>query len=287
MGKFYDSIPDDLASWAMRQPVFFTASAPLNGRHVNISPKGLPSATMKILSPTSVAYLDATGSGCETIAHIYENARVTLMFCSFGTTPRILRFFCTGRVVEWDSPEFDVLLEKMGKARIQGARGVIVLDVLEVCIYTIPFPSLISSPVQVLTKPPKVQTSCGYGVPRLSRNISCDVGKTPEAAFEDRETMGHWTSNKADKNELLLYQQKNNTRSLDGLLGLRTARRGNGERLWLGDVGAYVHRVTAPRESVFVGMFLGIMLVFLAQLGAGVLRSIGIETGPELAAQGI
>lgn len=104
MPKFYDSISNHLADWAMRQPVFFTASAPLIGRHVNISPKGMPSATMKILSPNSLAYIDATGSGSETIAHIYENGRVTIMFCSFGATPRIMRFFCTGRVVEWDRP---------------------------------------------------------------------------------------------------------------------------------------------------------------------------------------
>jgi hypothetical protein len=133
MPKFYSSISDDLAAWAMRQPVFFTASAPLTGRHVNISPKGIPSSTLSILSPASVAYVDATGSGCETIAHVYENARVTLMFCSFGATPRIMRFFCTGRVVEWDRPEFESLLERMGKMRIQGARAVILLDVFKVC----------------------------------------------------------------------------------------------------------------------------------------------------------
>lgn len=132
MPKFYSSISDDLADWAMRQPVFFIASAPLTGDHVNISPKGLPSATLKILSPNSLAYIDATGSGSETIAHIYENGRATIMFCSFGATPRIMRFFCKGRVVEWDQPEFEVLLEKMGKARIPSARAVILLDVFKV-----------------------------------------------------------------------------------------------------------------------------------------------------------
>jgi hypothetical protein len=253
MPKFYDSIPADLADWAMRQPVFFTASAPLAGRHVNISPKGIPSATLKILSPNSVAYVDATGSGSETIAHIYENGRVTLMFCSFGATPRIMRFFCTGRVVEWDQPEFETLLQEMGKEKVVSARAVIVLDVF------------------------KVQTSCGYGVPRISSNISCDVGKASEMAFEDRETIGHWGANKVEKNELLPYQEKNNAYSLDGLTGLRTARRGIGESLWLGDTKARMRRILAPRESVVTGVFLGIMLVLLVQFMAVALNGTGIE----------
>jgi Pyridoxamine 5'-phosphate oxidase len=134
MPKFFDSISDDLANWATRQPVFFTASAPLTGRHVNISPKGRPSATLAVLSPNSVAYIDATGSGSETIAHIYENGRVTVMFCSFGATPRILRFFCTGRVIEWDQTEFEIMLEKMGKQRFPAARAVILLDVFKVSL---------------------------------------------------------------------------------------------------------------------------------------------------------
>jgi hypothetical protein len=132
MPKFYDSLSDDLAAWACKQPVFFTASAPLAGKHVHISPKGLPSSTFAIFSPNSAAYVDATGSGSETISHVYENGRVTIMFCSFGKTPRIMRFFCKGRVVEWDQPEFEVLLTKMGKKRIEGARAVIMLAVFKV-----------------------------------------------------------------------------------------------------------------------------------------------------------
>jgi hypothetical protein len=99
------------------------------------------------------------------------------------------------------------------------------------------------------------------------------VGKSPESAFEDRETIGHWAANKVEKNELLPYQEKNNTRSLDGLVGLRTARRGIGERLWIGDVRAYARRVLAARESVLVGVVLGVFLVLLVQLGVGVVRN--------------
>lgn len=124
----------------------------------------------------------------------------------------------------------------------------------------------------------KVQTSCGYGVPRLSRNTSsCDVGKAPETAFEDRETLGHWGVNKVEKNELLPYQESNNTRSLDGLVALRTARMGNGERMWFGDAKARTKRILAPKDSVIAGIFIGILLVLLAQFGVGVLGRYPVE----------
>lgn len=120
---------------ALEQQVFFTASAPLAGRHVNISPKGLPSSTFTIFDPNHAAYVDGTGSGCETISHVYENGRITIMFCSFLTMPRIMRFFCMGKIVEWDQPEFEPLIRKMGKESIQGARAIILLDVFKVGIH--------------------------------------------------------------------------------------------------------------------------------------------------------
>ena len=99
MVHFYDKIEPNLEEWAMKQAVFFTASAPLRGRHINGSPKGLPATSCSILNPNLCAYVDATGSGIETVSHIQENGRVTIMFCSFETSPRIMRFFCTGRVI--------------------------------------------------------------------------------------------------------------------------------------------------------------------------------------------
>ncbi|MDI1486633.1 MAG: sporulation-induced protein [Ramalina farinacea] len=83
---------------ALAQPLFFTASAPLHNpyTHVNVSPKGLPAASLSVFDPNHAAYVDGTGSGCETIAHAYENGRVTVMFCSFEKNPRILRWFCGG-----------------------------------------------------------------------------------------------------------------------------------------------------------------------------------------------
>lgn len=123
----------------------------------------------------------------------------------------------------------------------------------------------------------KVQTSCGYGVPRLSRHTSCDLGKAPETAFEDRDTISHWGAKKVEKNELIHYQESCNTRSLDGLLALNTARRGSGERMWLTDIKARANRILTPKESVVTGMFIGILLVLLAQLGVGVLKRYSVE----------
>ena len=129
MGQFYEAISDDHAEWALKQQVFFIASAPLVGDHVNLSPKGLPMSTLHVFDGNNVAYMDATGSGIETVSHIYENGRATIMFCSFGKSPRIMRWFCTGRVVEWDQPEFEELLKKMNKAKIAGARAIIMRHV--------------------------------------------------------------------------------------------------------------------------------------------------------------
>ncbi|KAG9234288.1 pyridoxamine phosphate oxidase [Amylocarpus encephaloides] len=237
MVKFYPSLSHDLQTWALAQPIFFISSAPLTGSHVNLSPKGLPSTTFTIFSPTSCGYIDATGSGAETISHLYENRRATIMFCSFSASPRILRLFCTGRVVEWDRPEFDALLSKMGKRRIDGARAVLVFDIF------------------------KVQTSCGYGVPKISSSPQGDEGR----AFEDRETLGHWASVKVERNEIAAYQVMNNACSLDGLPGLKSARRDGGEVLAVGDVMAGGRRVWGQKGALGVGLAIGMAVVLLAQ----------------------
>ncbi|KAI1633048.1 pyridoxamine phosphate oxidase family protein [Biscogniauxia mediterranea] len=133
MPQFYDSFPPRLQEWALQQSVFFTASAPLRGRHVNLSPKGRPAATFAVLGASRAAYLDLSGSGAETISHVYENGRVTVMFCSFAGPPRILRLFCTGRVVECDDvPRFERVVGEMGKGNVVGTRAVIVLDIWKV-----------------------------------------------------------------------------------------------------------------------------------------------------------
>src|ERR671927_1519199 len=96
MGRLYDFLTPELIAWIERQHLFFTATAPDDG-HVNCSPKGLD--TLRILGPRTVVYLDLTGSGVETIAHLRDNGRIVLMFCAFQGPPKILRLHGTGRVV--------------------------------------------------------------------------------------------------------------------------------------------------------------------------------------------
>ncbi|KAL7276620.1 hypothetical protein RUND412_000386 [Rhizina undulata] len=236
MVSFYDSLSPDLIEWCLRQSIFWTASAPLVGKHVNVSPKGLPSSSFSILGPNQAAYLDATGSGSETISHIYENGRVTVLFNSFEKSPRILRLFCTGKVVEWDHAEFPVWIEKMGKDKeLKGARAVILLDIF------------------------KVQTSCGFGVPILTISPGETEEKgVPKAVFEDRSTINKWAEHKIVEDKLIAYRAEWNRDSLDGLPGIRAARRANGERfLWIGDSKAWVGRVLQTWDVLAVGMFVG------------------------------
>src|SRR4051812_11966021 len=97
MGRTYDGIDDALADWLGRQPLWFVATAPLDAAgHINLSPRGHD--TFSILGPHRVAWVDYTGSGIETIAHLRENGRICLMFCSFDTRPKIVRLHGRGRV---------------------------------------------------------------------------------------------------------------------------------------------------------------------------------------------
>ena len=143
MPQFFDALSDSLRDWALKQQVFFIASAPRYGKHVNVSPKGLPASTFTVLDPNTACYIDATGSGAETIAHLYETGRATVMFCSFDKNPRIMRLFCTGRVIEFDRPGYQSYLDKMGLQHVTGARAVILLDIFKVSFklrhpYTLP-----------------------------------------------------------------------------------------------------------------------------------------------------
>src|SRR5580700_2518990 len=109
MGKIFDDINEQLERWIYKQPMFFVGSAPLDeDGHVNVSPKG-PIDSLRVLTPTTVAYLDMVGSGAETIAHVRENGRIVIMFCAFEGPPRILRLHGRGHVVEPLDPGFDAL----------------------------------------------------------------------------------------------------------------------------------------------------------------------------------
>lgn len=252
--KLQPSLPQNLAEWAERQPVFFTGSAATHGAHINVSPKGL-SAHFAVLGPNKCAYIDRTGSGCETIAHSYENGRICLMFMSFGDTPRIMRLFCRSTVVEWDQPQFQDLVRAVSRGKrdaFDGARAVIVCDIWE------------------------VQTSCGYGVPRVKKALYRPGHEEEDApqptveeilregkessgrldeldVFEDRPTLDKWAGGKVEDNQVQDYHLKNNVYSMDGLPGLRTARRGVGQKLLVTEVLARTKRVAAEQEALAVG----------------------------------
>ena len=147
MAKVFDGITDHIRDWVSRQAMFFVATAPLAADgHVNVSPKG-PIGSLAVVDDHTLAYLDVSGSGAETIAHVRENGRIVVMLCAFAGPPRIVRFHGTGRVVRWDEPEFDSWLERCGfdDASIPEARrAVVVVDVK------------------------RVSDSCGYGVPLMT-----------------------------------------------------------------------------------------------------------------------
>jgi hypothetical protein len=176
MAKLYDQITDRLAEFIQAQPLFFVASAPLAADgHVNLSPKGLD--CLRILSPTQVAYLDLTGSGNETSAHIQENGRITLMFCAFNGPPNILRLYGQGRTILPGTAEWETLRPLFPEH--PGARQIVVADIS------------------------RVQTSCGYAVPLMDL-----VGQ--------RDTLVRWAEAKGD-HELDAYRQEKNLCSIDGL----------------------------------------------------------------------
>ncbi|KKA29738.1 hypothetical protein TD95_003888 [Thielaviopsis punctulata] len=233
--------------WGPRRLGSETASAPLSGRHINVSPKGLD-AHFRALSPTQVAYIDRTGSGCETISHAYEpgNGRLTIAFISFGRAPRILRLFSTATVVEWDSPQFDSLVRQIagGKRSVyDGARAVIVCNVF------------------------KVQTSCGFGVPMVRPELYAgekeEDNQDERSVFMDRSTLDSWIAKKVASNQALQYQADNNVYSLDGLPGLKTARRAVGENIRLKTFCTRVSGALSQTPGMIVGFLLGVLFSFV------------------------
>jgi hypothetical protein len=177
MARTYDAITDELRAFIEAQQIFFVASAPIGADgHVNLSPKGLEA--LRVLGPHRVAYLDLTGSGNETSAHLAENGRITLLFCAFGGPPNILRLYGRGEVALPGSPLSDELRPRFGDS--PGARQIIVATIA------------------------RVQTSCGFGVPRYDY-----VGQ--------RDTLARWADAKGEEG-LAAYRAEKNARSIDGLV---------------------------------------------------------------------
>lgn len=182
MGAVYDRIDEDLRAWLDRQPVLFVGSAPLDGDgHVNVSPKGM-AGTFAVLDEHRVAYLDYTGSGTETIAHVRENGRLVMMWCAFEGPPRIVRLHGRGRVVLPDDPEFAALRARFPKERAHGQRAIIVLEAT------------------------RISDSCGFSVPEMTFVGDRDV--------LDRSHL------RRDEGYFERYHRERNAVSIDGLPGV-------------------------------------------------------------------
>ncbi len=175
MGKFFTTLAPSHVDFIGAQKMYFTASAPREGR-VNLSPKGLD--TFRILSPSRIGYLDITGSGNETAAHLADNGRLTLMFCAFEGAPLILRLYCRGRAIPPRHEEWAQLRPLFGPA-LAGERQLIVGDI------------------------ESVQTSCGFGVPLYEYQT-------------DRRTLIEWAEKKGAEG-VAAYQAEKNRCSIDGL----------------------------------------------------------------------
>lgn len=180
MGKLYDQLDDNLKAFINAQQMFFVATAPrADDGHINVSPKGLQ-GSFAILGNREVAYLDLPGSGVETIAHVKENRRITLMFCAFQGAPNIVRLYGKGEVVEPEDDEFAALAKHF--PHVKRARSIIRVQVS------------------------RITDSCGYGVPLMEY-------------VRDRETLTRWIDSKGS-DVVKSYIRENNAKSIDGLSGV-------------------------------------------------------------------
>jgi len=175
MAKFYSQLDDTLQSFIREQKLFFTATAPVAAGRINLSPKGMD--TFRCLDQKTVAYLDLTGSGNETAAHVLENGRMTIMFCSFSERPLILRLYGHGRVVRPRDEEWQNLHAQFRS--MLGERQIIVLAI------------------------ESVQTSCGFAVPVYELK-------------EERSTLAQWATKKGEEGIREYWEEKNQA-SIDGL----------------------------------------------------------------------
>ena len=137
MATAYDSISDDMRRFIDDQHVFFVATAPAEGGHVNLSPKGRNA--FRVLGPDRVAYLDLIGSGAETLAHLRQNGRITFMFCAFEGRPRIVRVYGAGRAHLPGDARFAELLPLFEERR--GTRSIVEVEVdrtADSCGFSVP-----------------------------------------------------------------------------------------------------------------------------------------------------
>jgi len=179
MGKVYEKLEKATKEFIGKQKLFFVGTAPLNKDGlINLSPKGFDS--FRILDDHTVAYIDLTGSGVETIAHLKENQRITFLFCAFEGPPKLVRLYGEGQVYERDCAAFNALKTL--------------------------FPDYMSARAIIKVNLTRIADSCGYTVPLYEFKT-------------DRDTMKKWVTHKGAEG-LVNYRIEKNKKSIDGLPGL-------------------------------------------------------------------
>lgn len=173
MAAFLDALTDELIAFIGRQPMFFVATAAADGR-INLSPKGQD--CFRVLSPTACAFLNLTGSGNETDAHLKRDGRITVMFNSFDKKPLILRLYGRGSTAPHGSAAFAETIDRFPD--IPGARQIVFIGI------------------------ESVQTSCGYAVPEME-------------LVRQRPVLNQWAQAKGPE-ALAAYWRQKNTKSIDG-----------------------------------------------------------------------
>ncbi|MEN0035581.1 MAG: pyridoxamine 5'-phosphate oxidase family protein [Cellvibrio sp.] len=174
MGKRFDEISETLKDFIARQKIFFVGTATDDSR-VNISPKGMDS--LRVLDSNRVIWLNVTGSGNETAAHLQTHPRMTIMFAAFEGAPMILRLYGDARTINHGDADWNELYRQFPAN--PGARQIFDLQV------------------------ELVQTSCGMAVPFFDYN-------------EEREQLNNWATNKGEAGIKAYWQEKNKL-SLDGV----------------------------------------------------------------------
>jgi hypothetical protein len=193
MATVYPELDERLIAFIKDQPMFFVATAPCLdeagiGGHVNVSPKGYRD-TFAVVDPQTVAYLDLTGSGAETIAHLRQNGKITIMFCSFDRQPKILRLYGTGRTVlptDADWPEYASHFSAPpgeGTGTDRGNQRAIIVVAVD-----------------------RISDSCGYAVPLMELT-------------GERDLLTRWSERRSAE-DLVEYRVKYNNASIDGLPAL-------------------------------------------------------------------
>ncbi|KIY73312.1 hypothetical protein CYLTODRAFT_365789 [Cylindrobasidium torrendii FP15055 ss-10] len=193
MGKFFDSMPKHVMAQIPQQKMFWVATAPSQGGHVNLSPKGLE-GTFHIIDEHTVWYEDLTGSGNETVSHLRENGRITILFNFFDGPPGLIRLFGKGHAHEFGTQKYNELIP--AEKRQPGSRAVIIVDVT------------------------KVGTSCGYQVP-FYQFVGHRTRLLEWASKKEKADI----ENQGCKNGMREYWATTNEKSVDGLPGMIDAVR--------------------------------------------------------------